>query len=154
MTDFRTCGFCERLLEDDEELAPVYIGEPPEPRPVRAAATVPKQRESIGYKQTVGDNLSGGPLANDIQVLDLPADELAAMIQALENSDQFQFETSSSVHEPEPIMANDLPAAELEPDRGRNDDKVGAEITAKPRPTSQNPDFLVCEFCEESLSKE
>lgn len=154
MRELRTCGFCERMLEEDEELVPVYIGDPPEPRPVRTKATAPKQRERVGYKKTVGNALSqSDPLASDVEVLGLPADELAALIQALKETEEFQFETSPSVHEPVPISEDptDLP---MDPDHGRNDDKVGAEITAKPRPTGQNPDFLVCEFCEESLSKE
>jgi hypothetical protein len=149
------CDFCDRNLDEDEELKSVFIGEPPEPETVGAYATAKKQRKVIG-RQTENSQLGG---SSTVQVLGRPVGEIEALLKALDGSDVFTVNASQSVvevnHNEEELRKmktnpNHIPSFE----ETENTDKVAVEIEAKPEPCKRSPDLEVCEFCVESFRQE
>lgn len=133
------CDFCDRALDEDEELTPIYVGSPPGPRPAEARATAEKQRKVVGRRADPD---------SDLEVLDRPLDEIVALLKAIDTSDRFTLEAKQAVAE---VYAT----GEEQPvqfDTDVNYDKVGVTLRAEPKPSNQVPDMMVCEFCAEGLS--
>jgi len=142
------CDLCEQHYydSDDVDSESVFFGEAPAPRKVRAEAIEPKADRTQGLNRT-----------GQLQVLGKPADEIQALIVALEGSDRFEFKTARRVCEPQfeaelPQDPADIPAPDF--DEQFNEDVVGAMVTAEPRPSRAQPAAEVCEYCVEMIKHE
>lgn len=151
MIDEEMCEFCEQWVE---ELHPVYIGEIPSPKPVRVTETTAKSKKS--------ETVAFGSVDGDIQVLGYPVDELVAIINCLENSEEFHLNTYQSVFEVDSfphaqrVIENSSSVQGIKGkvnsyDSEVDDTKVSAEITVEPKRENIQPDLLVCEFCKGNM---
>lgn len=140
--DFQ-CDLCEQHYydSDDVDSESVFFGEAPEPRTVQARSFQPK-----------GDREMGRGRYGQPQVLGKPADELAALLTALDRSDRFELSTARRVYEPEPEFVEDPDELTVtDYDENVNDDIVGATVTAEPRPSRAQPAASICEYCVETI---
>lgn len=133
------CGFCERLLDDGEETHPLYVGEPPKPKPRTARGFAKTDRQVIGRE------------FEDIQILDYAVDEIAAILDALERSRELDVDVKRAVEEVRAAGTGEVMAlAEATIDNS----KVGASIAiSEPRMTDPDPDLEVCRFCLEGMTE-
>lgn len=146
------CEFCDRVLDENEGLTPVFIGGRTKPKPVIARATAEKQREVIGCR--TGSGLDG------VETLNRPVDELSAIIQALEGCNAIDIDAKGAVkevytigeREPRKFVSESAKGVDFDHDVDRS--KVGVTITTQPRERCETPDLEVCEFCAESLRGE
>lgn len=140
--DFQ-CDLCEQHYyeSDDVDSEPVFFGEAPEPRTVRAEAFEPKHDRTKGFNRT-----------GQMQVLGKPADEIVALLSALNQSDRFELSTARRVYQPEPEFVED-PSELTVPDYDENvnDGMVGATVVAEPRPSRAQPAAEICEYCVETI---
>ena len=141
------CQFCGRILDADESLLPVYIGERPDPLPVKARATADKQRKVVGRRANADA---------DIEVLGRPVDEISALLTALEASDHFSIDAKQSVAELRMVGETEVSGfVEHSTSSVQSDidtSKVGVTVRADPPSRTETPDLSVCEHCAESLS--
>lgn len=139
------CDFCDEPLEEDEELEPVFIGEPPEAKSRIIKGIAPKDfgpHSSARYK---------GKLMG----------ELAAVYEGLLEHDAVEVETNRLVREVTgevPVYAPDEVPAPKDidtPDTQLRDDKCGATIKVEPRTSPyRKPAMRVCPYCASSLRGE
>lgn len=121
---FYKCDHCGQVLDEGEELASVYIGEPPQPKEQRLKATNIKSRgRKYGYKHS-------------------PA-EYKALYKALTAAPNIDVCLSGYI--------NNVDNTKL--DVKRNDNRAAALITIQPQINEREPDLEVCEYCEESLQQ-
>lgn len=144
------CDFCGRLLEEDEETVPLYLGEIPDPKPVVESKTVdkiPRKKMAVPHHSNV-DRLMGRRV-----------DQILALILAVEGSESIDCDYGESVYEPDPSFGKiggegetTLPPEDF--DDGINHDKVGVTIRIEPRRENIQPTMEVCEYCEKSFKGE
>jgi len=169
------CDFCGQVLEEDEELHPVWVGEQPDPKPVFARATAEKDRRVMGRSVSRRDDALP---RDDIQVLGRPMGQVVALMEALERSDAIQVDYKDAVQElravgsetPDALVEMSSPAddkLQRELSRVKEDpnhvptftaeedhDKVGVEVRVEPEVERPEPDLEVCEFCKQSFEDE
>lgn len=132
------CGFCRRILEEDEELTPVFLGEPADPEAIRLEDTAERSNSFI---------------------LGKPAACYAALVNALESSDRVDLTLSEKVREIYAVGEAEAVtfASEAGPDGpARFDSRIdgqtaGARLTIRPERDNPEPDLEVCEHCERSI---
>jgi hypothetical protein len=127
------CDFCNLSTEEDEELEPIYVGSPPEPKPVHLSATASKPR-------------------NDYHLLEKSVAVYEAMEKALRNSDHVALSTAE--HTLEPRATHEKPfeqgiKGDVSFDDTVNYDEAGVKMALKPRRTEPKPDARVCRDCAE-----
>jgi exoribonuclease R len=166
------CDFCGQILEEDEDLHPVWVGEQPDPKPVFARATAKKDRRVMGRDTRRRDAVRERP---DLEVLGRPMGQVVALMEALGRSDAIEVDYKDAVRElravgsetPDKLVDMSAPADEKlqrtleqvkkDPNHiptftGEEDhDKVGVEIRVEPEVERPDPDMEVCEFCKESF---
>lgn len=139
MVELRECGFCGQFLDNEEELIPIYAGDPPKPQPQTARGFVEADRQVIGRRGEMGE----------VQVLGYEVDEIAAILDALERSDMIEFETKRAVEEVRAVGGEVKALAEATVDSS----KVGAAVTVDaPQLSDPEPDLEVCRYCFESFA--
>lgn len=129
------CDFCGFELDDDEDLVPMYLGEPTPPEPV----TLLGRHRKFGPGQI---------------------EEQAAMFQALhqevQESPDFNIEVHNRVHE---VTGEALfEAGSGEPtynpvDHTVRTDKVSVKLVARPNMPTYEPDSMVCPNCAEMFKQ-
>ena len=133
------CDFCERALDEDEDLVPVFVGTPEQPKSFAATGTAEKLPDVVAYRSNNMD---------DVQVLGHSVDELSALLSAIQNDDRFEIDVCQSVDMAgvvggDPVMM-EVPVS----------DKVGVRLKACPREIHHVPDMELCSFCAESFSRD
>jgi hypothetical protein len=147
------CDFCDRVLEEDEELSPVWIGSMPDPHTEVARETAEKVNKRVG-----ANSVQGNPL-----VLGRPIGQIKALLQALDSLESVNVEYKDRVMDSVYSIADTQPQAMISMeeedtatipslDKEVNADKVGVSVTISPESHTPQPDLEVCEFCEESLN--
>lgn len=131
---------------EPEELVPVWVGEPPEPRPESVQRVVDK-----GGPPRVSPG--GGPITAGAEpfVLGKEASEWSALFGALEAHPWVEASTAPVVAEVEAAFAAPGEPAEP-PSVERRRDKAGATVRVRPEYAHREPDLLVCEHCREAFS--
>lgn len=152
------CDFCGQVLEEDEDLHPVWVGEQPHPKPVFARATAEKDRRVMGRDTRRRDDVRERP---DLEVLGRPLGQVIALMEALGRSDAIEVDYKDAVQEvravgsesPDALVDMSAPAdAKLQRLTAEEDHgKVGVEIRVEPEVERPDPDLEVCEFCKESF---
>ena len=133
------CDFCHSTLEEDEELEPVFIGQPPTPASFSVHHRAPKQEKVAAYQSQ----------SDEIQQLGRPIDTATALLRSLDKSPHFEVEERRVVME---LEVGDSPGAL--PAGRRRDDQVATELVVTPPQPEYEPDMMVCEYCAESLREE
>jgi hypothetical protein len=135
------CDFCDLPVEPDEELEPIYVGDPPEP-----------QSQSFSAVEKRGKH------TRNTRVLGQPVGVFMAAYRALEESDRTEISVKNVVHEVESVggevqfvTEDQAPPVSEAPElnyRTRTD-KVGVGIQVYPNMTNMSPDAEVCDTCAE-----
>jgi len=135
------CGFCERVLDDGEELTPIYVGDPPESQPQTSRGLAEIDRRVNGVNDAGFDQ---------IEVFGYPIDEIMAILDAVERSDVIDIETKRAVEKVQSVSGQVKALVETTVDSSN----VGAAVTVSPLPKSDpEPDIEVCRFCRESFTE-
>lgn len=150
----RTCDHCGQMLEEDDELVPVWLGHLPKPSGERVKSVADKNAKTIGYEK-------GGVGVSTVEVLDKTVDELELMMDLIEKSDMVEMNIKRSVYEHRAV-GGETHFTEVNLDETgmtrfeshRDDMKVGGKLTVQPQRDEPDPDLMVCEYCEESISGE
>lgn len=131
------CDFCDRWLEEDEDLVPIFIGGPPEPKPWYVKEVVDKPN-------------------TDVFVLGKTAGEWKALLKGLESQSGISVSTSEFVDEvtPENVRVSGQTEHFDTPPVSRRDDKAGATVKIEANTSEPKPDLQVCEFCAKSIKNE
>lgn len=138
------CDFCELMIEEDEELEPVFVGTPPKPTP----HTLREVADRDGRHTT----RVGG---NELRMLGRPIGYYQALYSALQSSDDIQIKESMNVEEVRSV-GGDTHYADLEhgsvPDMTQfetrtREKKVGVSIRIAPKEVKQDEDAMVCPNC-------
>lgn len=152
MNTITECDFCERWLDDEEDLHPIYVGEQPTPEPVRASA----QKPEMGEMQTVGY----GPENGNIQVLGRSVDEIAAILDAVEGSNEMQLNVYRSVFEQQRFdgklgfekgEVGNRVKGDIEFEENKS--LISAEVVVRPEGADREADMEVCGYCKEEFKK-
>lgn len=136
------CDFCDQVLDDDEDLVPVWVGEPSEPKTECVQKVQKKPSRRVG-----GDERF---------IFNKPASEWIALWRALQECESVDVHTADRVLEPDPVWARVDERPMIQTDGGGfdddvNDDKAGATVTVKPPSGHDDPDMELCEYCAESF---
>lgn len=137
------CDFCGNILDKDEELTPIFIGNPPAPKPIhlQGFSEQPTNRKgdqmyASGY--TVGEYL--------------------AIIDALESADIINFDTYAETRTVESVGGL-IDDKNIEPSPRQcfqstiDENKAGARVRIKPKFDEPEPDMQVCKFCKEAIQQ-
>ena len=143
MVELTECDFCGQFLDDEEELIPIYAGDPPEPRPHTARGSAEIDERVIA--RTTGANHG----MNDVQILGYTAGEIAAILDALKRSDMISIKTERAVEEVRAVSGEVKALAKTSIDSGKIGAYVGVDA---PKLSEPEPDLEVCRFCYESIS--
>lgn len=150
----RTCDHCGQMLEEDDELVPVWLGHLPKPDGERVKSVAEKRPKTIGYD-------TGEVGLDTVEVMNRPLDELELMLSLIEKSDMVDLNIKRSVYEHRAVGGEthfaevNLDDAGMTRFESRRDDmKVGGKLTVQPQRDEPDPDLMVCEYCEESISGE
>ncbi len=131
--DRPVCDFCDLMIEEDESLEPIYVGEQPDPEPHRLNSIAAKEK-------------SFHLLGNNVSVY-------TALYRALCSCDDIDLKLSEAVYEPNPVMISETPSVSddhsVDFDDDLNKDKVGARVTIHPKDVNTRPDANVCPNCAE-----
>lgn len=131
--DRPVCDFCDLMIEEDEALEPVYVGEQPTPKAHRLSETAPKDR------------------GRQMQLFGKPASIYMAMYEALRSSEYIEIHESMYVEESTgSVKVGDLehgkvPSHDMQ--IKRRDDLVGVSLHIEPREVTQSADAEVCPNC-------
>jgi len=133
------CDFCTRVLDDDENLEPIYIGGLPEPQP--------QHLEKIDRKTV------------DYVIRGKSVDTYVALEELLRETDNIDFTLNDCVIEDtgpvEFVEGDATPPIPSDSPYERNYDKVGATLTIRPHFEDEpEPDLEVCEMGASSLKNE
>jgi len=137
------CDFCGQWLDEDEELHPIFVGEPPEPKAVTARATAEADQRVMGRQV---DN-SGLP-RDDIQVLGRPMGQVKALMEALETHSNIEVAYQEAVQEVHSVGLSEQPEAIV---ADYDSDRVGVHVHVEPRSHNPEPDMMVCDFCKDEF---
>lgn len=134
------CDFCDQELEEDEELEPIYIGSPPQPKPQRLKSF--KDKSDRFEYQIQGRSISAH----------------AALYEMLDSEDNIDLKLSDEVMECDPnefVGKLDTPSNREAFDSNINRDKAAARLTIYPDfGDSRLPDMEVCPLCADNLKEE
>lgn len=142
------CDFCGQVLDEEDELYPVWVGEQPDPKPVFARATAEKDRRVMGRSVSGRDDALP---RDDMQVLGRPMGQVVALMDALEHSDAIEVDYKEAVEEVYSVQSTS-PEALVE--THRDEGKVGAEIRVEPEVERPDPDMEVCPYCKEEFQND
>jgi len=136
----RECDYCERMLDEDEDTHPIFIGEMPKPEVIRYTEHTAKaaKRETVAYGEGGGG----------IQVLGRPVDEIMAILSTIENCENIDLKTYNRVNS---VESANVDLGSPNPTRlstTEHDDFLAAEITVRPKREDVEPDMKVCQFCK------
>jgi hypothetical protein len=141
-TTIRCCGFCDRQLEEDEELHPVFIGSPPEPEPM-VFTDVTDDPESLRMF-----------LGHETVYLRILLD----IIRMNENIEMMKIDRvveNEFIQEDHPDLMEDVDGNEEVTkmiDSWVDTGKSGLKLEVKPDFGQPEPDLEVCPNCESSLA--
>jgi len=150
------CDFCKRVLEKEEELYPVWIGEMPEPKTHCTKATAEKSEKIMGYRTSNQSEVRKRP---DTRILGRPIGDVVALMRALNYSNKISVEYRDVIEEFHSV-GNKAPQAFAEVSKSKKTNhltnsceerKTGAEVRVEPEFERPDPDLEVCEFCKESI---
>jgi len=131
--DGPVCDFCNLPTEEDEELEPIYVGPPPEPKPVHLSATASKTRDEY--------HLLGKPVA-----------VYQAMEKALRDSDHVALSMSERTLEPRAMHEESFEqgiSGNVSLRDNVNNDEAGVKMALKPKRVEPSVDARVCRNCAE-----
>jgi hypothetical protein len=142
------CEFCDRWLDESEELTPVWIGEQPEPKPITTRTVEEKDRRLIGK--------SKASPRDGTMVLGRPIDEVKCLMAAVEQSPVIDARYKQAVHTVQAVgeKTSQQIAGANEFDSYLDTEKVGVSLRVQPENDVPSPDLRVCEYCERSLKGE
>lgn len=145
------CDFCDQPLDEDEELVPVYVGEPPTPKPRRLQGFAKHHRatRTSGY-------MSRQDL-RDVRIYGHTVGEFAALLNALQSADGVDITMSPEVREVRSIggerhMVSSSPDTPSRVETDLNREKAGARINIDAEHEPAEPDLMLCEYCAESFT--
>lgn len=149
------CDFCDRKLDEDEELTPVFFGEPP-----KRSATVRGESPSVQDHEM---NRYSGPESPDRTMMNhvlcgYRVVHIIALLSAISNTDKMQLHTydyEMDVSHVDPTM--DKP--ELSPDGGidhgfETNEKPSIRLDVESGSVDREPALEVCENCHKGISEE
>lgn len=131
------CDFCGQALDDGEELTPVFVGEPPEPKPQRIRAESEK----------TGGRMGGHSLGAYAALRTALSDEsnigvkLYDAVARLEDTEPAGVVVSEEPNPPDPSV-------ELETDHT----VASADVHISPDFDTPDPDMRVCPYCTDSFT--
>lgn len=141
---FRECDLCGQVLDEDEELEPVFVGSPPEQKSRRNSETVKECDKRVGNSDYRGRRF----------------DYYVGLDKVVENMDGVQARFIPQVMETDFQRMEDVgnlkrdPKATVTFDQNVREDLVAVELVVEPDLREPEPDLRVCEFCRESLQEE
>lgn len=144
------CDFCGQVLDEDEELIPVFVGSPPTPKPIHLQGF--SEHPHSRYSQHGGD-------LSDVRLRGNTLGEYLALVDALESSDFVEFKMSAMVREVRAVGGASH-SLEIEADAPTrldtrlDDKKAGASVRVEAKFDEPEPDLRVCEFCEGNFKNE
>jgi len=146
------CDFCGQVLDEEDELHPVWVGEQPDPKPTFARATAEKDRRVMGRSVRRRDDALP---RDDMQVLGRPMGQVVALMDALDGSDAIQVDYKDAVQELRAV-GSESPDALVETSFTAEEDhgKVGVEVRADPKVERPDPDMEVCPYCKEEFQND
>jgi hypothetical protein len=142
--EIRECDFCNQILDDDDELVPIFIGEPPEPESQRVTAQEKRK--------------SGGPM-----IFGKRTSQWVALYNALHSAPNISVEMNDHVLRAD---APDLPVMCLDPENAqtafddpdvavtKDRDTSQAIIEIEPNTEQPDPDLEVCQYCIKHFDEE
>lgn len=148
------CDFCDRVLEEDEELTPIWIGGSPEPQGEVVRKTADKVAQKVGAQARNGNTV----------VLNRDIGQFKALLDAVQSADMLTVSYKQAVMEEVRGVGSEDPQALVEGGSltdeppsydeafNENHDKVGVELSIEPELEEKEPDLEVCEHCENSLN--
>lgn len=142
MTDLldRECGFCGQLVDDGEDLEPVFVGRSPTPGPqvLRGLAEHPTQ---------------GG--LSDIRIRGHSVGEFLALLDALKTADGTDVEMCKRVRMVENVEFGEVPPdVPAKVDTEIDEGKAAATVTIEPSFDEPAADLHVCEHCAANLRQD
>lgn len=161
MTKMVECDYCGQFLdpvEEDAELYPVFVGEPPDPPEVECHGQAEKMEQVVKYdggKQRIAG-------ADGSIVLDQRVDHIQALLTAIEESRHFKLEVfnrvmdvnSKQMWSTDPSLsgdANDKMDRLIPTEEG--DNTVAVDLKAQLH-ANYTADLMVCEYCRDTLKGE
>jgi hypothetical protein len=148
------CDFCNRVLDEDEELTPIWIGDSTEPQREVVRKTAGKVAQKVGAQARNGSRV----------VLNRDIGQVKALLDAVQSADMLTVSYKQSVMEEVRGVGSEDPQALVDGGSltddpptydevfNENYDKVGVELSIESEPQEKDPDLEVCEHCEDSLS--
>lgn len=148
------CDFCNRLLEEDEELTPIWIGDSPEPQREVVRKTAEKTNQQFGAETVNGNHV----------LIHRDVGKVKSLLNAVHESNTLKVSYKEAVIEEVRGLGDEDPQALIEDkslteepptyDEVFNDNhnKVGVKLSIEPELQEQEPDLEVCEHCEDSLN--
>jgi hypothetical protein len=130
------CDFCKIVVEPDETLEPIYVGEQPKPKKHYLKGIA--QRGGMHDNRYKGKYDAIRKALHDCTDVDLRESNVVHDVRAVGGDVHFVTENELR-HTPNPTDY------ELE----RQRDKVAAEIIIEPQQVPDNPDAMVCDCCAE-----
>lgn len=160
----RECDFCKQLIEEDEELVGIFVGEESGNRRVEIQDVAPKKDKPIGAYEKRDWDRRPHLNTDEFQVLGHPIDELQALLSAITNDDRFTLQTQRRVRKMEPV--EDATLLQSTGSRSKQsittrsyseeirDDLVSATLTVQPQQTRRDPTIEVCDNCVDAFTPE
>jgi hypothetical protein len=159
MTELVECEYCGQFLdpvEDEAELFPVFVGEPPDVPEVEVRGTAEKKEKVAAYEG--GKERVYGE--DSTVMVDMRLDHVQALMDAIQGSPHFDLDTYDRVMD---VGSHDFPArvekgdgfvdANDKIDRLEsevNEDEVAVTVKAQLH-TQHTADLMVCEYCRDTL---
>lgn len=154
MSELIECDYCGQFLdpiEEDAELYPIFVGEPPNPPEIEICGRAEKQEKAVGY--TGSEQRIHG--VDSTVTLDHRLDHIQALLSAIESSPHFQMSVYNRVQKSglynqdvkldgAPALGKDMTSYEVE------ENEVEVKLKAQTH-ANHVPDLMVCKHCKDIL---
>lgn len=132
------CDFCNLMIEEDESLEPIYVGEVDQPDPHRMKK-IKQKSPTLSHRY------------ERMSLLGTQVEAHAALYEALQSCPEIDVELHDRVRHVEGDVEFDHGMSVGEMSYSTDTDKVAARVTIEPKEVDHQPDAMFCPNCAEKF---